>query len=553
MPAQTLTFYTDATHSQNYSIPYLGDITGYPEGNPVMDGIADSLQNLRAIKFGTTFETGRRNVSFMLYESGAQFTIYSTPSLTYGLWCHRYDDKSQVEAPGGGWIQVRTQTGRTQGMCLGLAKVNGTMRLGIVIWGTSWQSDVAEFCYSYDSSNLLNVIYDTITRKGDPFNPYSGGGYTGPGGGGTDKDQNFEDLSDSVGVDPLPTIGALNSHMVTVFSPTALQLQNLGDFLFSYNFFDWLQKNLQNLDELFVSLGTVPFETTKGSTESITFLGFDISSFTHPINLTKLGAQYYEFDMGSIAFDGSDGRIHTSDSVFDYSPYSTLGIYLPFIGFQELDIDEVRNTTLNLKYRIDVVSGSCLAIIRVTDERGYRDVYQFSGNCLTQIPLGSVDMSGIVSGSIQIATAALSAGSTAAIASAGDAAAAGFGESGLSAAQQELRKEQRSASVSNANASLASTTANSTMGMKPNYRHTGAIGNSCAMFAVKQPYLFLKTPNEAVPEGYEKYCGFPSNITARLGDLSGYTVVEDIRLNGLVATSPEVEEIYTLLKSGVII
>ena len=89
--------------------------------------------------------------------------------------------------------------------------------------------------------------------------------------------------------------------------------------------------------------------------------------------------------------------------------------------------------------------------------------------------------------------------------------------------------------------------------MKPNYKHSGAIGSASAMLAVKQPYLYLKTPSEAVPEGYEKYCGFPANITTRLGSLSGYAVVEDIRLNGLVATSPEVEEIYQLLKSGIII
>lgn len=551
MASQKLTFYTDATHSQSYNVPYLGDITGFPEGNPVMDGIADSLQNLRCIKFGSTFETGRRNVNFMLYESSAQFYIYSTPSLTYGLWCHMYDDKSQVEAPGGGWIQLRTQTGRTQGMCLGLAKVNGTMRLGIIIWGTSWQSDVAEFCYSYDSSNLLNLIYDTINKSGDPFNPYSGGGYTEPGGG---EVTNYDDTSDSVTDDGLPTIGATNSGMISLFCPSEIEVQNLADLLFSYNFFDWLQKNLQNIDELVVLFGMVPFSITGAGRANVTFLGFDISSFTHPVYLTKCPDQYFEFDMGSVSFDGNDSRIHTTDSVFDYSPFSTLGIYLPFIGYQELDIDEVRNTTISLRYKVDVLSGACVAIIRLTDERGTRDVYQFSGNCLTQLPLGSSDISGIVQGVISVATAAAGAGAAGAVASAGEAFTAEKEAAGkLSEAGADLQNKQRAASVSNANGNLASATANGMMGMKPNYKHSGAIGSASAMLAVKQPYLYLKTPSEAVPEGYERYCGFPANITTRLGNISGYAVVEDIRLNGLVATSPEVEEIYQLLKSGIII
>lgn len=383
-------------------------------------------------------------------------------------------------------------------------------------------------------------------------NPYEDAGFTQSGGGDPEK-QNWDDDSDSVTTDAMPSIGAVNSGMISIFSPTAIQLQDLADLLFSYNFFDWLQKNLQNLEELIVSLGMVPFEVTTGGSPSVTFLGFDISSFTHPVYLRTCTEQYYEFDMGSIAFNGTDSRIHTSDSVFDYSPFSRLGIYLPFIGFQELDIDEVRRSTISLRYRIDVLSGTCIAIINVSDAQGSRDIYQFSGNCLTQLPLGSTDMSSIVQGSLNIATAALSAGATGAIASAGDSMLEGIPGDSMAATEKEYAHAQNSAKVSNAVGNLASATVNGIMGMKPNYKHSGSIGASGGMLAVKQPYIFLTTPREAVPEDYEKYCGLPCNITDNLGNFSGFTVVEDIRLNGLVATSTEVEEIYQLLKSGIIV
>lgn len=403
--------------------------------------------------------------------------------------------------------------------------------------------------------NVWNGQYTFSIMEGETFDPevpYSGAGSSEEGGGDAGR-QNWDDASDAIVPDGLPTKGAMNSGMLKVFSPTATQVLDLTDLLFSYNFFDWLQKNLQNLEELFVSFGVVPFTVTKGQTVSVTFLGFDISEFTHPVYLTEAAEQYYEFDMGSIALDGSDPRIHASDSVFDYSPFSRLGIYLPFIGFQELDIDECRLSTINLKYRVDIISGSCVALIFLNNDE-QRCIYQFSGNCISQIPLGSVDMSGIISGSIAIATAAAGAAAGSAVASAGDAfTQERLSEGKISEAGAELQNSQRAAQVSNAAGNLASATVNGIMGMKPNYKRSGAIGNTGGLMAVKQPYLFLTTPREAVPTNYAKYCGLPSNITDRLGNFSGYTVVEDIRLNGLVATSSEVEEIYQLLKSGVII
>ena len=399
------------------------------------------------------------------------------------------------------------------------------------------------------TSNANAQAFWNDVSPADEGNPYEGSGETGPGGG-RPTSQNWDDNSDTVTADAMPTLGAVNSGMLSLYSPTVTQVQNLADLLFSYNFFDWLQKNLQNLEEIFVSFGVVPFTLTKGNDVSVTWLGFDVSSFTHPVYLKECTEQYYEFDMGSIALDGSDDRIHASDSVFDYSPFSKLGIYLPFIGFQELDIDECRGSTVGLRYRVDIVSGSCVAIVSVAGS----DIYQFSGNCLTQIPLGSVDMSGIVQGSIAIATAAASAGIGTAVASAGDAFAAEQAEAGkLSEAGENLGNHQRGAQVANSANSLNSATANGIMGMKPHFKHSGAIGSSGGLFAVKQPYLFLTTPREAVPREYQKYCGFPSNITGKLSEFSGYTVVENIRLNGLVATSAEVEEIYNLLKSGIII
>ena len=119
--------------------------------------------------------------------------------------------------------------------------------------------------------------------------------------------------------------------------------------------------------------------------------------------------------------------------------------------------------------------------------------------------------------------------------------------------KKEAHKAHARVSQTNADNHLFSATANAAMGLKPQYNKSGSVSSSVSMLAVKQPYLFLTTSNLAIPSNYQHYAGFPCNMTGKLNTFSGFTVVESIRLNDLVATTPEVEEIYQLLKEGVII
>lgn len=54
-----------------------------------------------------------------------------------------------------------------------------------------------------------------------------------------------------------------------------------------------------------------------------------------------------------------------NQSLLDYSPFSRLTIYLPFVGFQELDDKLVVGHTLKVQYTVDVLSGRCLAQLYV--------------------------------------------------------------------------------------------------------------------------------------------------------------------------------------------
>lgn len=86
-------------------------------------------------------------------------------------------------------------------------------------------------------------------------------------------------------------------------------------------------------------------------------------------------------------------------NVLDYSPFAKLEIYLPFIGTKELDIDVIRGKEIKLIYKVNVMSGKCLAVLQYNNI----PLYQFEGTIGEDIPFatntGSVDFSIIRTGS----------------------------------------------------------------------------------------------------------------------------------------------------------
>ena len=448
-----------------------------------------------------------------------------------------------------------SMTYRPSRVYLAIATVDGVQRFGFLGINDRNPSSPGFDRWNgfFSNANWSNKMLEEMHFI-DTNNPYAEGGYSSTGGGDPQK-QNWAEESDVVKADLLPDevhYGAQACGLITIFSPTDNQLRYLADIIWGKGFFQFMQNLVENISDLFISFGMVPFTVSKGATVEVTWFDFAISGqqVGTGIHLDKAASQFVEMDMGTIMLDGSDDRIFATDSVLDYSPYSRLGIYLPFIGYQELDIDECRNNSLHLIYRIDILSGTVVAIIRIQE----RDIYQFTGNCLTQLPLTSMDAQTMISNAVNIGIAAAGAGATGAVASAGDALTAeNLANGDITAAGAELQNAQRAMQVSNAGGSLAAATANGMMGMKPNFKKSGGIGASASLISVMQPYLFLTTPRQSMPDNYNKVCGFPCNVGGTLGDFEGFTVVEDIRLNGLVATSPEVEEIYRLLKSGVII
>ena len=204
--------------------------------------------------------------------------------------------------------------------------------------------------------------------------------------------------------------------------------------------------------------------------------------------------------------------------MFDYSPYTSVELYLPFIGIVPLDVGAVMRSTIHVSYECDVLTGACLANVEINRDGNTNVLYSFGGSCALQYPLSSGSYVGIIGA---IAGIAVNVGT--AIATGG--------------ATLPLNIGGVASSIAGAKTSVASS--------------GGYSGNTGAM-GIKKPYLIIKRSFKAMPRNYSKYIGNPLGNTKTLNELSGYTECEVVHINGNMTTE-EKNEIETILKNGVII
>lgn len=100
-----------------------------------------------------------------------------------------------------------------------------------------------------------------------------------------------------------------------------------------------------------------------------------------------------------------------SDTYLDYDPYTKIEVHVPFCGTVSVSADSCMNGTIEVKYIVDLVSGSCCAIIRCTDQFGNSKIYSVvNGQCGVSIPFLSNEntLDKVFGGIGSIATGAIS-------------------------------------------------------------------------------------------------------------------------------------------------
>lgn len=348
---------------------------------------------------------------------------------------------------------------------------------------------------------------DVFTDTPFPPDPAGTDDPSKPGGGGG----NYDDTSDPIDFPDVPTGGALECGAVVAHRVSAQTIEAIIAKLWDSSIFNpaqaW-QKSIDDPMNAIVSLHCLPISPeVDGSTE------IWIGNFDTGLSSPKVTSQYKVIDCGSLNIAEYWG------SALDYSPYTRAEIFLPFIGVKDVSIEDIMNSTIHIKYNVDVLTGDCVAFIKC----GLSVLYHFNGNCKMPVPL--------------------SARSTDILAN------AGLGAAGIVSAAGAVATGGSSLLVAGATISAATSVA----GSKVRTARSGDLAGSVSLLDDFVPYVILHRPVQSLAKDYNKFKGFPSNITASLGSVSGYTEVEHIHLQNIPnATREEMDEIVTILKNGAI-
>ena len=283
---------------------------------------------------------------------------------------------------------------------------------------------------------------------------------------------------------------------------TPAQLSKLGDELWSDNIFTQISNTVLKPTDFIVNLSLLPVDV--GGVTKLIKAG---KILLNGAEGTLISQQFIRVDCGTLEVKKKWG------GAIDYQ--TDITIFLPFIGEQSLNANEVIGASLNVIYTVDILSGSCIASVRVIKDNLDAVLYQFSGNMASNYPITSADYATVFSGALQLAVGVGSLPSSGGV------------------------------------LSLVSATSNMLSGA--DVKRTGSLSSSSGFMGIKKPYLILSRPIQSLAESYNHFNGFVSNIKMKLGDCNGFTKVDMVHLEDIPCMDEEKAEIESLLKSGVLI
>lgn len=394
------------------------------------------------------------------------------------------------------------------------------------------QQGAGSCCGLYITDNKVGDLYINPAEREDPNEEPEepDNGYSGPGGGNGTHDK----TDDHVGIPPLPSISATAAGFVTLYNPSLAQIQSIADEMIQDSIWEVLKNFVTKFDEYVVGLGIIPVQPTVGANVYPRInLGLHYSTA-----LPLVINQFVEINCGTVFID------KYYDSAFDYSGETSIQIFLPYVGYRDLNVDDIMGKNLGVVYHIDVYSGNLICYVTANGEL----YYQFSGNCLQQVPTAAESYNSMLEGGVMFATAAV-----AAIATGG--AAAGAAEQAATLGTKAAAKEaaQAEAAATAAEHAAIGSGMQTVMHEKPQITRSGSMGGSSGLLGGQIPYIIKTIPRQSLAYNFRNICGYPANITGTLGSFSGFTVVDSVNLQGIPGTDAEVAEILQYLKGGVIV
>lgn len=301
-----------------------------------------------------------------------------------------------------------------------------------------------------------------------------------------EKDNDTSDVSSGIGV------------LTTTFKMTKDRLQQLGRFLWGSNIFDNFSLICNNPIENIISCKSIPL-SLDGSTQKIILGNVDTG-----VNGDKVSNNFAKQNIGSITIS------EKYNNFLDYAPYTNVIIYLPYVGFKELDTNLVMGKTLSISYTVDIITGGCLCQITSNNVK----LYEFNGNMGIDIPITASNRAQVE---------------------------AGYISSGIGIAS----------SVASGNIVGAVTSLINSAESQYHYASTSSPNPMCVASTNRTCYIILDRPTYQTLKSFNHTRGKKCYLTKTINTLKGYTICDkNIDLSGISATDSEKEELIKILSSG---
>ena len=301
-----------------------------------------------------------------------------------------------------------------------------------------------------------------------------------------ENDNDTSDVSSGIGV------------LTTTFKMTKDRLQQLGRFLWGSNIFDNFSLICNNPIENIISCKSIPL-SLDGNTQKIILGNVDTG-----VNGDKVSNNFAKQNIGNITVTE---KYH---NFLDYAPYTNVIIYLPYVGFKELDTNLVMSKTLSISYTVDIITGGCLCQISSNNVK----LYEFNGNMGIDIPITASNRAQVE---------------------------AGYISSGIGIAS----------SVASGNIVGAVTSLINSAESQYHYASTSSPNPMCVASTNRTCYVILDRPTYQTLKSFNHTRGKKCYLTKTINTLKGYTICDEhIDLSGIRATDSEKEELIKILSSG---
>ena len=366
-------------------------------------------------------------------------------------------------------------------------------------------------CEVYFDSQPQNSLYTELgyltmengtwhrTQKGDGSTFTVKDGQAGSDGYTKDDDNGYNDGKDNDEKDTdTGDVSAGIGVLTSTFKMTKERLVQLGQFLWGSNIFDKFSLVNNNPIENIISCKSIPINTDGANQEIV------LGNVATGVNGEKISNNFSKQTIGSIAIT------EHYNNFLDYAPYTNVILYLPYIGFKELDTTLVMNKTLKVIYTVDAITGGCLAQVYVNSVR----LYEFTGNVGIDIPITASNRAQVEAGYIQ---------------------------AGVGATASALGGNVGSAVTSLLNSATS----------QYHYSSTGNPSPMCVASTNRTCYVIIDRPNYQNLKAFNHTRGRKCYLSKTISTLHGFTICDsNIDLSGINATKSELEELKEILSTG---